>query len=149
MSDITARVIWKGDSRFTGISRTGFETPIDGDARTAASPVDLLLEAIGSCAAVDVVQILDKMRTPVTRLEVTIDADRHSPEPRYLTRSLFKFDIWGDSIKPDKASRAIQLSIVKYCTVFNSLRTDMEAAAELRLHSGDEDGQYIAVALKA
>ncbi|MEP7270967.1 MAG: OsmC family protein [Acidobacteriota bacterium] len=147
MSDVQANLVWRGGMRFTGTNAAGLQTEIDGDHKTAASPVELLLQAIGSCSAVDIVLILDKMRTPATRLEVSLDADRHSPEPRYLTRTRLRFDIWGDRIKPEKATRAVQLSLVKYCSVFNSLRSDMLTEAEFRLHQPDAQalGDYTAV----
>lgn len=150
MSDVTARIVWTGDARFTGIDSRGIETPIDGDHQSAPSPVDLLLESIGSCAAVDVAVILEKIRTPASKLEVTVEADRHSPAPRYLVRICLKFDIWVDEMKPDKVARAIQLSIVKYCSVFNSLRSDMKASAGFRLHrnGADATGEYIDVSLE-
>ena len=64
MSDTTAKLLWNGDLRFTGINAGGSETAIDGDHQAAPSPVELLLEATASCSAVDVVLILAKMRTP-------------------------------------------------------------------------------------
>ncbi len=149
MSDVQAKLVWQGGLRFTGTNSGGLATEIDGDHKAAASPVELLLESIASCAAIDVVLILDKMRTPASRLEITIDADRHSPEPRYLTRTRLRFDIWGDGIKPEKAERAIQLSIVKYCSVFNSLRSDMVTEVECRLREPDDDatGEYKPVSI--
>ena len=85
MSDLKVKLNWDSGSRFTGVNAGGLETVIDGDRQSGASPVELLLEALGACSAVDVVSILGKMRTPAAKLEVTLEADRHSPEPRYLT----------------------------------------------------------------
>ena len=151
MSDVAARIRWTGGGRFTGMDSRGYETLIDGDHESAPSPVDLLLESIGACAAVDVVSILEKVRTPASRLEVTVEADRHSPAPRYLVRTSINFDIWGNCIKPEKAARAVHLSVVKYCSIFNSLRTDMKATTGFRIHETDSDpsGEYIDVPLTA
>lgn len=149
MSDVTARIVWTGDARFTGLDSRGYETLMDGHHETAPSPVDLLVESIGACAAVDVVAILEKVRTPAKKLEVSLEADRHSPAPRYLVRTSINFDIWGDHIKPEKAARAIHLSIMKYCSVFHSLRADMTTSAGFRLHETgtDPSGEYIDVPL--
>ena len=38
----------------------GIETAIDGDSQSGASPVELLLEALGVCVSVDVVLILER-----------------------------------------------------------------------------------------
>jgi putative redox protein len=149
MSDTTAKLLWNGDLRFIGINANGSETAIDGDHQAAPSPVELLLEATASCSAVDVVLILAKMRMPAARLEIDIDADRRPTPPRYVTRLRMAFDIWGDGITAEKAARAIQLSVVKYCSVFNTLRLDLKLELDFRLHAtgAEGDGEYQSIQL--
>ena len=144
MSDITVSLIWTGDQQFTATNSAGIQTKIDGTHYAAVSPVEMLLEALGACAAVDVAIILEKMRMPADRFEATLDADRHSPEPRYLTRTRLRFDIWGDGIRNDKVARAISLSVTKYCSVYNTLRKDMVLEAQYRIHpkGGEAGGEY-------
>ena len=91
--------------------------------------------------------ILEKSRTPATKFEVTLEGDRHSPEPRYLTGVLMLFDVWGDGIKPDKLARAINLSIGKYCSVYHSLRGDLKLQPRFRIHAPGTEaaGNYQAV----
>jgi putative redox protein len=147
MSDLSVKLNWSGGSKFTGVNAGGMETVIDGDRRSGASPVELLLEALGACASIDVVVILEKSRTPATKFEVTLEGDRHSPEPRYLTEARMLFDVWGEDIKPDKLARAINLSIGKYCSVYHSLRDDLKVQPQFRIHaSGAEaSGEYRSV----
>jgi putative redox protein len=147
MSDMTVKLNWISGSRFTGVNAGGVETAIDGDRRSGASPVELLLEALGACLAIDVVSILAKMRMPAEKLEVNLEADRHSPEPRYVTGVRILFDVWGNGINPDKLARAINLSISKYCSVYHSLRGDMKLQPQFRIHStgAEASGEYQAV----
>lgn len=149
MSDVKVKVNWSGDLKFTGVNSNGHETILDGNKATGASPVEILLEAVGACSAVDVVTILDKQRTPASRLEITVGGDRHNPEPRYFTRIEMNFDIWGEGLKAEKVARAIDLSIVKYCSVFQSLRKDIAFSAGFRLHSpgAEAAGEYLPVDL--
>jgi putative redox protein len=151
MSDMTAKLVWTGDQTFTATNSAGIETRIDGTHYNAASPVEILLEALGSCTSIDVVIILEKMRTPVLRLEVTLEADRHSPEPRYLTHVRLLFDVWGDGIRNDKLSRAINLSITRYCSVYHSLRKDIVLVAQYRIHPAQAEaaGEYATVNLES
>jgi putative redox protein len=147
MSDLTVRLNWNGGSKFTGVNVGGLETVIDGDKQAGASPVELLLEALGACASVDVVVILEKSRTPATKFEVTLEGDRHSPAPRYLTEVRMLFDVWGEGIKPEKLARAINLSIGKYCSVYHSLRNDLKVRPQFRIHASgaDASGEYQSV----
>ena len=144
MSDVTVKLNWNGGTKFTGINAGRVETIIDGDHVDGASPVELLLEALGACSAVDVVVIMEKVKTPLARLEVVLDGDRRSKEPRYFESVRIKFDAWGKDINADKLMRAINLSIGKYCSVYHSLRTDLKLLAQFRIHETDTDaaGEY-------
>jgi len=144
MSDVTVKLNWNGGLKFTGVNAGRIETVIDGDHQDGASPVELLLEALGACTAVDVVVIMEKVRTPLSRLEVVLDGDRRSREPRYFESVRIKFDAWGDGINTDKLARAINLSIGKYCSVYHSLRTDLKLLAQFRIHAAGADaaGNY-------
>lgn len=110
-----------------------------------------MLEASGSCTTTDVVSILEKVREPLARLEITLEADRHSPEPRYLTAVRVRFDVWGDGLNPDKVRRAIGLSSARYCSVYYSLRPDLKLRPEFRLHDSGQKGagQYQPVEMAA
>jgi len=147
MSDLAVKLNWNGGLRFTGVNAGGIETAIDGDSQSGASPVELLLEALGACVSVDVVLILDKMRAPASKVEVTLEAGRHRPEPRYLTSALMSFDVWGNGITPDKLVRAINLSISKYCSVYHSLRDDLKLQSQFRIHAtgAEASGDYLVV----
>ncbi|HEY8459437.1 MAG TPA: OsmC family protein [Blastocatellia bacterium] len=144
MSDLTAKLIWDGGLRFTGVNAGGIETAIDGDKQSGASPVELMLEALGACLSVDVVTILEKARTPAAKFKATLEADRNRTEPRYLTGAKIMFDVWGDGIVPDKLVRAINLSISKYCSVYHSLRDDLKLQPLYRIHAtgAEASGDY-------
>jgi putative redox protein len=144
MSDITNKLVWNGALRFTGRSANGHEIIIDGNREGGASPMEILLEALGACSAIDLVVILEKSRTPAQRLEVTLAADRRASEPRYFTTARVRFDVWGIGIRPEAVARAIKLSFSKYCSVYHSLRSDLKLQPEYRLHAPDAaaEGEY-------
>ena len=144
MNDLAVKLNWNGGSRFTGVNAGGIETAIDADKESGASPVELLLEALAACSSIDVVSILEKMRTPAAKFEVTLEADRHRTEPHYLTVARMLFDVWGDGITPDKLVRAINLSISKYCSVYHSLRDDLKLRPQFRIHAtgAEASGDY-------
>jgi putative redox protein len=144
MNDLAVKLTWNGWSRFTCVNAGGIETAIDADEESGASPVELLLEALGACASADVVSILEMMQTPAAKFEVSLEADRHWTEPRYLTSARMLFDVWGDGITPDKLVRAINLAISKYCSVYHSLRDDLRLRPQFRIHAtgAEASGDY-------
>src|SRR2546423_8865520 len=124
---------WKGGLRFeSGVA--GRVHSIDGDSKTAPSPVETLLNAVGTCAGSDVVDILAKQRTPVSRLEIDVLATRRPEFPRRVMTLEVTFSIEGNGIESAQAERAIKLSIEKYCTVAASLAGDISFASILVLN---------------
>ncbi len=102
----------------------GPKVRLDGDAQSAPGPFDMLLAAIASCAAVDVVSILAKQRTPVQALGVRVEARRVDSTPRRLASAVLHFRITAPGTTVERAARAVELSVTKYCSVRSSLATD-------------------------
>jgi putative redox protein len=107
---------------------------IDGKSKIAPSPVETLLGAIGTCAASDVVEILEKQRTPMEKFSVDVMAVRRADFPRRVEQLEVTFTITGKGIEREKAERAIDLSIQKYCTVAASLAGDIVMSSVLVLN---------------
>ena len=118
------QLVWKGEFRFDAVARGNAVTAIDGNAESGTTPVDLLLESVGACAAIDVVDILRKSRQEVQGMAVEVEAVRREEPPRYVKRIDFNFRIKGP-VDQSKAERAVDLSLEKYCSVFHSLRMDI------------------------
>lgn len=115
---------WVGDLNFEAGRLDGPKVRIDGDARAAPSPFDVLLAAIATCASVDVVTILEKQRTPVQSLDVRVEANRVESTPRRLASAILHFSIRAPGTTVGKATRAIELAVTKYCSVRSSLIAD-------------------------
>ncbi len=132
--DNTIVAQWQGGRRFDFGRSDGPVVRVDGDAATGPSPVDTLLGALASCAAVDVVDILAKRRTPVATLEVRVDAQRANSIPRRLTHVVLAFRITGEGIEREHAERAIELSVTRYCSVRDSLDPNLPIEWTLALN---------------
>jgi putative redox protein len=117
-------VRWVGGLNFEAGRPDGPKVRIDGDAQTGPSPFDALLAAIATCAAVDVVSILEKQRTPVKALDIRVAADRVASTPRRLASAVLHFSIAAPGTTIGKATRAVELSVTKYCSVRSSLIAD-------------------------
>ena len=70
----------ESDLRFTATTGSGFSIELDShlgdDSTTAASPMELLLVALGGCTAMDVISVLRKMRQDVTSYDVRLSGER-------------------------------------------------------------------------
>lgn len=124
---------WNGGLVFEGGAPGGPVSLVDGDAREAPSPVTTLLVAAASCAAVDVVLILEKMRIVITALDVAMRGERRETQPRRLETLHLVFTVSGEGLDQAKLSRAVSLSVEKYCSVLSSLASDIAITYEARV----------------
>ena len=128
-------VDWVRGSEFDAHRPGAPSIRIDGDASSAPSPFDVLLAAIATCAATDLVAILDKQRTPVTALHITVSAQRVASTPRRLAAARLHFGVTAPGATAAKAARAVELSVTKYCSVRSSLIADAPVTWTIALES--------------
>lgn len=109
---------------------------IDGMRKTGPGPVDMLLSALASCSAIDVVSILAKRRTPVAALEIDVRGERAVTVPARVTSIAIIYRITGEGIDRESAEMAIDLALNKYCSVRDSLDPSIPIEWTLVLNEG-------------
>lgn len=119
-------VEWVGAHRFDAGRPAGPTARIDGEGETGQSPPEALLSALATCVSYDVIDILSKQRTPVASLEIDVVGQRVDTIPRRYKHITLNFHISGEGIEKEQALRAIELSATKYCSVRDSLKSDIE-----------------------
>jgi putative redox protein len=114
----TATVKWVDGLQFVGTDSGGHSVVLSGsDDQDGVRPSEMLLVALASCSAVDVVEIMRKKRQPLTKLEVRIDGER-DPDPPWPYRKItVAYHAQGEGLTDKALSQAIQLSTEKYCSV--------------------------------
>jgi len=113
-----------GEELFVGTSPSGHAIVMDTDSTrsSAPSPVELLLVALGSCTAVDVIGILKKKRQQVREYVVEVSGERRDEYPRSYTSMHVHHIVRGTNISERAVEQAIELSETKYCSVAATLR---------------------------
>ncbi|HUR10831.1 MAG TPA: OsmC family protein [Flavitalea sp.] len=97
-------------------------SPETGGNNFGFRPMQLLLVGLGGCSGIDIVSILKKQRQTIQTFHTTIEGEREQgKEPSLWKNVKIIFELSGD-IDPDKAKRACELSIDKYCSVAETLR---------------------------
>ena len=135
MTKETKRVAltWSEGLVFKGGEAGGPQTAVDGDNRTAPGPMVTLLLAAAACSGSDIVSILEKMRVKLLECRIEVAGERAETEPRRYTAIHLDYHLRGDGLDEAKASRAIDLSIRKYCSVLHSLAPDISITHGLTL----------------
>jgi len=95
--------------------------PDDGGHELGFRPMQLLLGAFGGCSAIDLINILRKQREPLKDLKITVTGEREKGVvPSLYTEVHAHFRLFGN-VNREKAERAVQLSVDKYCSVAKTL----------------------------
>ena len=128
-------VEWVGGHRFDAGRPNGPTARIDGEGETGQSPPETLLSALATCVSYDVIDILAKQRTPISSLAIDVVGERVDTIPRRYKHISLNFRIGGKGIEKDQALRAIELAATKYCSVRDSLRSDLEIDWTVELQS--------------
>jgi len=121
---LTLDLTWEGELTFSG--RSG-DTTITMDSRSKAgpSPMQALAFGLAGCMAIDVVNILVKGRHPLEGLSARLVGTRAEQPPTRFVTIVLHFRVVG-AVPAEAVDRAIQLSRNKYCSVWNSLRQDID-----------------------
>ncbi|MGB3947970.1 MAG: OsmC family protein [Bacteroidia bacterium] len=111
---------------FEAVSETGNIAHMDageniGGSNKGVRPMQMLLMGLGGCSAIDIVMILKKQKQIIDSFEISIDGERQpGKEPSLWETVEIHFKLKG-TIEKEKAERAVQLSMDKYCSVSKTL----------------------------
>ena len=115
---------WDGDLRFRGTAGA-VSLVLDSDGQAGPSPVQALAFSLAGCMAMDLVHILGKGRVDVKGVRARLVAERAPENPKRVVALRLHFDVKGD-VPAEKIERALSLSRETYCSVWHSLRQDID-----------------------
>ncbi|MEN9730631.1 MAG: hypothetical protein RLZ91_1749 [Bacteroidota bacterium] len=107
-----------------------------GGHNAGARPMELLLMGLGGCTAIDVILILKKQRQVVEDFQIRVQGDREKIEGTEKTpfRQInIQFELSGQ-IDGNKALKAIQMSMDKYCSATAQLEPSATITHSLLLN---------------
>ncbi len=81
------------------------------------APMELVLIALAGCTAIDVVEILKKMRKEIEYLKVEVTGERNEDYPRYWKKAKIHYEIKSNDATNEDVEKAIRLSMTTYCSV--------------------------------
>lgn len=123
----SASIRWLSGQTFIGTDSTKHSVVISSTADgVGMKPSELMLVALCSCSAVDVVDILAKKRLTLTGLEVSASAEQDSDPPWTFRKIHLVYKLRGKDLNEKAVEQAITLSEEKYCSVAATLRGTAE-----------------------
>lgn len=122
-----------GDMNFKGTNERGQSLQFSGN-KEAVSPMESVLMAAAACSAIDVEMLLKKMRQEYIAVRVEIEGTRADAVPAVFTKIHLHYIVTGD-VKPEKAEKAVAMSMDQYCSVSVMLKhsVDITYSVEVRV----------------
>ncbi len=121
MANVNVR--WIGGKQFVGIDSTNHSVVLStADEGVGMKPSELLLVALASCTAVDIVEILRKKRIDLIALEVSAEGTQDADPPWTFRKIHLHYKVRAKECSQESARQAIELSEDKYCSVSATVR---------------------------
>ncbi|MEN6388351.1 MAG: OsmC family protein [Candidatus Cryosericum sp.] len=116
-----------------------------GGHGAGASPMELLLLALGGCTGMDVVSILTKMKESFTGFRVELTGEKALEHPKKYTRVYIDYYLTSESVATENVVKAISLSATKYCSVGASLAAGVALVHRYHImrSAGEETGEVV------
>lgn len=130
-----ATIKFSGDDLFVATTPSGHAQVLDTNSKraSAASPMELLLIALGSCTGIDVISILKKKRQIVTDYRIEVTGNRRLEHPRSYTEMRVRHIVRGHDLSEKAVAQAVELSETKYCSVAATLRPTVEIISSFEI----------------
>ncbi|MHB0967776.1 MAG: OsmC family protein [Bellilinea sp.] len=142
----TATVRWLSGKKFIGTDSTNHSVVISTpDEGVGMKPSELLLVALASCTAVDVVEILHKKRIVLTDLEISATGEQQADPPWTFRKIHLVYRVRGKGLTVEAAEMAVRLSEEKYCSVASTVRGVAEITTEIVILPEEETEPVLAV----
>ena len=108
-----APVQWLDGRAFVAESGSGHAVVMDGAPEAGGRnigvrPMEMLLLGMGGCTAFDIVMILERMREKVTGVDIALEAERASEDPKVFTHVKLIYTLRGYGLKRANVERAVR-----------------------------------------
>ena len=121
------------------VNDTGAIINIDGSKEIGGlnlgfTPMQLLLAGVGGCSAIDVISILKKQKQEIKSMRIEVEGEKEKVDSHSEWRNIhLKFILEGE-IEKEKAEKALNLSMEKYCSVSKSLQPKSSFTWEINVN---------------
>ena len=123
---MSINVDWQKDCQFKVTTSNGFSIIIDAENEVAPCPTEVLLSALGSCSATDVMLYFKDKQAQLESLNNHLTYTLTQTEPRLYQSVNLHFTAKGEGITVAELERAAELAINQYCHVCLMLKPAIE-----------------------
>lgn len=131
---------WKGNMVFDSDNPSGLNLSMDSDeqfggTKSGLRPKALMLSALAGCSGLDVVSLLKKMKVELEDFKIITTGELTDEHPKYYHTVNLDYHFYGKNLNQKKIEKAVNLSIDRYCGVFEMFRRFAKMNTEIHLHN--------------
>jgi putative redox protein len=97
----------------------------------------LMLSSLAGCTGLDVVSLLVKMRAEVEDFKMVVTGELTDEHPKIYHKVHIEYHFYGSDLKEDKITKAVNLSVERYCGVMEMFRQFATVTTEVQLHKNE------------
>ena len=129
-------VSWKGEMLFESVAPEG-TVMIDaaedaGGQGKGLRPKAMMLTSLAGCTAMDVASLLKKMRAEVADFKIEVEANLTEEHPKVYDKVKVIYKFYDKDFQKDKIEKAVNLSVDRYCGVFEMFRKFSDISHEIK-----------------
>lgn len=128
-------ITWIGGNRYVASDSTMHSVVVSPPGDIGMKPPELLLVSLGTCAAFDVVKIVEKQRVTLDKLSLEISGEQASEAPWAYTSIHLHFKATAANLGQNQLEKAIDLSMNRYCSVRATLSPEVKVTFDAEIQS--------------
>ena len=130
---------WKENLQFESDNPSGHKVLMDtseenGGDNSGLGPKAMMLSALAGCSGLDVASLLKKMRVEIQDFKMEVEGELTEEHPKYYNKVTLDYHFYGKDLDEEKITKAVDLSIEKYCGVLEMFRQFAEVKTKIYFH---------------
>ncbi|NJB71395.1 putative redox protein [Saonia flava] len=126
---------WLGGMAFESTNTSGNTFKIeDKEESDGLRPKSLMLSALAGCSGLDVASLIKKMKLEVDTFKIDTIANMTEEHPKHYDAVVVEYHFYGSNLNEERLQRAVNLSVDKYCGVFEMFRQFAKMETKVIFH---------------
>lgn len=139
MATNTVTTNWKKNMQFESDNPSGhtlmmYDASADNGNVKGFGPKALMLSSLAGCSGLDVDSLLSKMRAEVIDFNIVVTGELTEEHPKFYDKVKVDYHFYGSDLKEDKITKAVNLSVDRYCGVMEMFRQFAKVTTEIHFH---------------
>lgn len=128
---------WRGNMHFQSNTPSHHTIDMDSGPKDSVThgpaPMELALQALAGCSGMDIIAILQKKRKEPEAFDIQVEAERADKHPKVFNKITIKYLLKGANLTEKDVGQAVKLSVDKYCSVLEMVRSTAEISWEYKI----------------